>query len=136
MSGRTHTLSRDYRLLAPGPVVRVATTRNRRADVIAPSSHTMMGFEPPHEGCVLGNRNYSFAALKATRGCTIAIPTAQRAKQVVAYGNASGRRVDKFAVLPARPGLACISTAPVELTRVRSLDRLFLCTRSFLSADC
>ncbi len=97
MTKRSLPLSQVYRLLEPGPVVLVTTARNGRANVMAMSWQTMMEFEPPLVGCVISNRNYSFAALKATRECVIAIPTAELAKQVVGCGSTSGRDTDKFA---------------------------------------
>jgi len=96
MAKRSFPLSQVYRLLEPGPVVMVTTARKGRANVMTLSWHTMMEFEPPLVGCVLSGRNYSFAALKATRECVINIPTVELAAKVVACGNTSGRRVDKF----------------------------------------
>jgi flavin reductase (DIM6/NTAB) family NADH-FMN oxidoreductase RutF len=58
---------------------------------------TMMDFEPPLVGCVMSDRNYSFAALKATKQCVLNIPTVELAKQMIGCGNTSGRRTDKFA---------------------------------------
>jgi flavin reductase (DIM6/NTAB) family NADH-FMN oxidoreductase RutF len=52
---------------------------------------------------VLSDRNYSFAALKATKQCVINIPTVELGKQVVAVGNSSGRRLDKFAAFGLTP---------------------------------
>jgi flavin reductase (DIM6/NTAB) family NADH-FMN oxidoreductase RutF len=57
----------------------------------------MMEFVPPLVGCVVSGRNWSFDLLRASKECVIAIPTARIAKKVVAVGNVSGRRADKFA---------------------------------------
>jgi flavin reductase (DIM6/NTAB) family NADH-FMN oxidoreductase RutF len=89
-------LSRVYRLLEPGPVVMVTTARRGRANVMPMSWHTMIDFEPPLVGCVVGDRNHTFGNLTATRECVINIPTVDLAKEVVGCGNTSGRRVDKF----------------------------------------
>lgn len=96
MSRRSLPLAQVYRLLEPGPVVLVATARKGRPNVMAMSWHTMMEFEPPLVGCVISNRNYSFATLTATKECVIAIPTRELAGKVVGCGNTSGRTVDKF----------------------------------------
>lgn len=93
---RSFPLSRAYRLLEPGPVVLVTTARNGRANVMAMSWHTMMDFEPPLVGCVIGAGSLTFDTLKATKECVINIPTVELAPKVVKCGNASGRRVDKF----------------------------------------
>ena len=63
----------------------------------------MMDFEPPLIGMVMSDRNYSFAALKATKQCVINIPTVELAAKVVGVGNSSGRRVDKFAAFGLTP---------------------------------
>jgi flavin reductase (DIM6/NTAB) family NADH-FMN oxidoreductase RutF len=89
-------LAQVYRLLEPGPVVLVTTARKGRPNVMAMSWHTMMEFEPPLVGCVISNRNYSFATLRATKECVIAIPTRELADKVVGCGNTSGRTVDKL----------------------------------------
>jgi flavin reductase (DIM6/NTAB) family NADH-FMN oxidoreductase RutF len=70
---------------------------------------TMLEFEPPLVGCVVSYRNFSHAALKATRQCGIAIPTVELAPQVVRCGNCSGRDTDKFAAT----GLAALPAAAV-----------------------
>jgi flavin reductase (DIM6/NTAB) family NADH-FMN oxidoreductase RutF len=90
-------LAQVYRLLEPGPVVLVTTALKGRANVMAMSWHTMMEFEPPLVGCVISSRDYTFAVLKATKECVIAIPTVEIAAKVVGCGNTSGRKVDKFA---------------------------------------
>ena len=63
---------------------------------MAMSWQTMLEFEPPLVGCVVSGRNFSFAALKATRECVINIPTVELAATVVGGGNYSGRDTDKF----------------------------------------
>jgi flavin reductase (DIM6/NTAB) family NADH-FMN oxidoreductase RutF len=113
MPKRTLPLAAVYRLLEPGPVVLVTTMRKGRPNLMAMSWHTMMEFEPPLVGCVISNRNYSFDALKATKECVIAIPTVELAKKVVACGNSSGRKVDKFAAFGLTPLPATRVAAPL-----------------------
>jgi flavin reductase (DIM6/NTAB) family NADH-FMN oxidoreductase RutF len=62
-----------------------------------------MEFEPPLVGCIVSNRNYSFESLRKTGECVINIPAANLAKKVVAAGNSSGRKVDKFAAFGLTP---------------------------------
>jgi len=97
MRKRTLPLGQAYRLLEAGPVVLLTTARKGRSNVMAMSWHTMLEFEPPLVGCVVSNRNFTFAALRATKECVLAIPTVELATKVVRCGNVSGRRVDKFA---------------------------------------
>ncbi|MGE5338496.1 MAG: flavin reductase family protein [Gemmatimonadota bacterium] len=115
MGKRALALSRVYRLLEPGPVVLLTTARGGHANVMTMSWHTMMEFEPPLVGCVISDRNYSFGLLRATRECAINIPGADMARSVVACGNCSGRRVDKFAQF----GLATTPAAQVAAPLLR-----------------
>jgi flavin reductase (DIM6/NTAB) family NADH-FMN oxidoreductase RutF len=89
-------LSKVYQLLEPGPVVLLATAHKGHANVMTLSWYMMVEFEPPLIACVVSNANHSFAALRATKECVIAIPALELAPQVVGIGNCSGRDVDKF----------------------------------------
>ena len=96
MAKKTFPLSRVYQLLEPGPVVLVTTAHKGRANIMTMSWHTMMEFEPPLVGCVIGGNSYSFDALVKTRECVLNIPTVELARQVVGVGNCSGEKADKF----------------------------------------
>jgi flavin reductase (DIM6/NTAB) family NADH-FMN oxidoreductase RutF len=122
MKKKTYPLSEVYRLLEPGPVVLVTTARAERANVMPMSWHTMLEFVPPLVGCVVSNRNHSFATLKATGECVINIPTVALAEKVVACGNASGRRVDKFKAFGLTPVAAACVQAPLIAECFASLE--------------
>src|ERR1035437_8140814 len=96
-------LSKVYQLLEPGPVVLLTTAHKGRANIMTMSWHMMVEFEPPLIACVVSGANYSFAALRATRQCVIAIPARKLAPKVVKIGNSSGRDVDKFAAFGLTP---------------------------------
>ena len=96
-------LSKVYQLLEPGPVVLLTTSRKGRANVMTMSWHMMVEFEPPLVACVVSDANHSFAALRATGECVIAIPAVKLAPKVVGVGNCSGRDVDKFAAFGLTP---------------------------------
>jgi flavin reductase (DIM6/NTAB) family NADH-FMN oxidoreductase RutF len=98
-------LSRVSQLLEPGPVVLLTTAQAGRCNVMTMSWHMMVEFTPPQIACVVSPANYSFAALRKTRECVIAIPTASMVTKVVQIGNCSGRDIDKFASigLTAKP---------------------------------
>lgn len=113
MTFRPLALAHVYRLLEPGPVVLLTTARKGRANVMAMSWHTMMEFEPPLVGCVVSNRDYSFAALRSSKECVIAIPTVEIAAQVVGCGNTTGREFDKFARFGLTPLPASRVSAPL-----------------------
>lgn len=110
MKKKSLPLAKVYTLLEPGPVVLITTSHKGQPNIMTQSWHTMMEFEPPLVGCVISARNYSFDALKATRECVINIPTLELAQQVVAIGNSSGRKVDKF----ARSGLTTLPASLVQ----------------------
>ncbi|HJV76056.1 MAG TPA: flavin reductase family protein [Noviherbaspirillum sp.] len=113
MAKKSFPLSEVYRLLEPGPVVLVTTSRNAVPDIMTMSWHTMIEFEPPLVGCVISNRNYSFDALKATKECVINIPTVEIAEKVVACGNTSGEQTDKFAAFGLTPKPAAQVKSPL-----------------------
>jgi flavin reductase (DIM6/NTAB) family NADH-FMN oxidoreductase RutF len=89
-------LSKVYQLLEPGPVVLLTTAHKGHANVMTLSWHMMVEFEPPLIGCVVSEADYSFAALRVSRECVIAIPALELAPKVVKIGNCSGRDVQKF----------------------------------------
>jgi flavin reductase (DIM6/NTAB) family NADH-FMN oxidoreductase RutF len=89
-------LSKVYQLLEPGPVVLLTTAQKGHANVMAMSWHMMVEFEPPLVACVVSSADQSFAALRATKECVIAVPALELATKVVAVGNCSGRNVEKF----------------------------------------
>jgi flavin reductase (DIM6/NTAB) family NADH-FMN oxidoreductase RutF len=93
---RNLPLSKAYQLLEPGPVVLLTTSRKGRANVMTMSWHMMVEFEPPLVACVVSEADYSFAALRQTKECVIAVPALKLAPEVVKIGNCSGRDVDKF----------------------------------------
>ena len=66
-------LSKVYQLLEPGPVVLLTTARGVHVNVMTMSWHMMIEFEPPQVACVVSGADYSFAALRATGECVIAI---------------------------------------------------------------
>ena len=106
-------LSKVYQLLEPGPVVLLTTARKGHANIMTMSWHMMVEFEPPLIACVVSNRNHSFAALRATRECVIAIPAVELASKVVEVGNCSGRTVEKFARFGLTPMPAEHVAAPL-----------------------
>jgi flavin reductase (DIM6/NTAB) family NADH-FMN oxidoreductase RutF len=115
MKKTKYPLSRVYGLLEPGPVVLLTTQgKGRRPNAMTLSWHMMMEFEPPLVGCVVSNRNYTFEILRETKECVINIPTVELAKKVVACGNSSGRKRDKF----KKYGLTAEPAESVKVPRI------------------
>ena len=126
-------LGKVYRLIEPGPVVMLTTAQRGRADIMTMSWHMMVDFEPPLIACVVSEADYSFAALRATGECVIAIPAVGLAAKVVKVGNTSGRDIDKFAAfgltkLPAEKVKAplvaeCFANIECRVTDTRLVNR-------------
>lgn len=106
-------LATVYQLLEPGPVVLLSTARRGRANLMTMSWHMMMDFTPPRVACIVSGANHSFAALRATGECVIAIPAVGLARKVVGIGNCSGRSVDKFARFKLTPAPAARVAPPL-----------------------
>lgn len=96
MAKRPYPLPKVYALLEPGPVVLLTTAAAGRSNVMTMSWHSMLEFEPPLIGCVVSDRNHSHSLLSSSKECVINIPSVEIAEKVVACGNSSGRRTDKF----------------------------------------
>ena len=110
---KSFPLSKVYRLLETGPVVMVSTALRGRPNIMTMSWHTMIDFEPPLVGVIIGNGSYSFELLKKSKECVINIPTVDLAEKAVACGNCSGRTVDKFRVFGLTPKAASCVKAPL-----------------------
>lgn len=110
---RQYPLSKVYQTIEPGPVVLLTTAEKGRANVMTMSWHMMVDFEPPLIACIVSDGDYSFAALRATGECVIAIPAVELAPKVVKVGNASGRDIDKFASFGLTPVPAERVAAPL-----------------------
>jgi flavin reductase (DIM6/NTAB) family NADH-FMN oxidoreductase RutF len=110
---RRLALSKVYRLIEPGPVVLLATARKGKPNVMTMSWHMMMEFEPPLIACIVSGANHSYAALRATGECVIAVPARKLAPKVVKVGNSTGRRLDKFAAFGLTPLPAARVGAPL-----------------------
>lgn len=122
-------LSEVYQLLEPGPVVFLTTSRRGRANVMTMSWHMMVEFEPPRVACVVSQAGYSFAALRATKECVIAIPSADLAREVVRVGNTSGRDTDKFAAFGLTRAPAERVSAPLVAECFANLECRVIDTR-------
>jgi len=103
---KPHPIDRAFQFIEPGPVVLVSTSHRGVNNVMTMSWHMAIDFSPKI-ACVIGPWDHSYAALRATKECVIAVPTVDMAKQVIKIGNCSGKDVDKFkafklATLPAK----------------------------------
>ena len=105
-------LNKAFTLIEPGPVVLV-TTHDGKKDNIMTISWTMVLDFTPAFAITTGAWNYSFAALRKSRECVIAIPTVDMLDQVVGIGICSGADTDKFAKFKLTPVQGRIVKAPL-----------------------
>ena len=129
MAMRQFPLSKVYQLIEPGPVVLLTTAHKSRANIMTMSWHTMVDFEPPLIACVVSEGDYSFAALRATGECVIAVPALELAPKVVKVGNSSGRDIDKFAAFGLTPVPAMRVAAPLVAECFANLECKVIDTR-------
>jgi flavin reductase (DIM6/NTAB) family NADH-FMN oxidoreductase RutF len=122
-------LSRVYHLIEPGPVVLVTTASERRANIMTMSWYMMMDFKPPLIGCSIGPWDYSFATLRKTKECVIAIPAVDLISKVVDIGNCSGKDFDKFEVFALTPKPAKMVVAPLVAECLTNLECRVVDTR-------
>jgi flavin reductase (DIM6/NTAB) family NADH-FMN oxidoreductase RutF len=122
MSMKELALAKVYKLIEPGPVVLLTTARNGRANVMTMSWHMMVEFEPPLVACVVSNADYSFAALRTTKECVIAVPAVHLAQKIVDVGNCSGRDVAKFEKFGLTPIPAKRVAAPLIVECFANLE--------------
>ncbi len=123
------SLAKVYQLLEPGPVVLLTTAQKGRADVMTMSWHMMVEFDPPLLACVVSSADYSFAALKATKECVIAVSALHLAQKVVDVGNSSGRGVAKFEKFGLTPRKAARVAAPLVAECFANLECAVVDTR-------
>ncbi|QPK62485.1 flavin reductase family protein [Methylomonas sp. LL1] len=115
-------LSQVYQLLEPGPVVLLTTADRGRANVMTLSWHMVVEFEPPLLACVVSSDDFSFAALRATGECVIAIPALELAAKTVEIGNVSGSKLDKFQTFGLTPVPAEQVAAPLIAECIANLE--------------
>ncbi|MCK5746841.1 MAG: flavin reductase family protein [Oricola sp.] len=105
-------LGRAFTLIEPGPVTLVATHDGRKNNVMTITWTMVVDFSPTF-AIATGPWNYSYAALRETRECVIAIPGADLIDKVVGIGTCSGEDTDKFEKFALTPSKAKQVRAPL-----------------------
>jgi flavin reductase (DIM6/NTAB) family NADH-FMN oxidoreductase RutF len=88
-------LAKAFTLLEPGPIVLITTYDGKKPNVMT-MSWTMVTEFTPRFAIATGAWNHSYAALKKSKECVIAIPTVDLIDQVLGVGTCTGTEVDKF----------------------------------------
>lgn len=89
-------ISKAFTLIEAGPVVLITTNDGKRNNIMTISWTMVVDFTPTF-AITTGAWNYSFAALRKTKECVIAIPTVDMLDKVVGIGISTGADTDKFA---------------------------------------
>ncbi len=114
---RSIQLSKAFTLIEPGPVVLVTTTDGENNNIMTISWTMVLDFTPAF-AITTGPWNTSYAALRKSRECVIAIPTVDLVDQVVGVGTCSGADLhqcatDKFEKFGLTPVAAKHVTPPL-----------------------
>ena len=88
-------LCKAFTLMESGPVVLVTTCDGKKNNIMTISWTMVVDFTPLF-ALTTGDWNYSFAALRKSKECVIAIPTVDMLDTVVGIGTCSGADTDKF----------------------------------------
>jgi flavin reductase (DIM6/NTAB) family NADH-FMN oxidoreductase RutF len=105
-------LAKAFTLLEPGPVVLITTFDGKKPNIMT-ISWTMVTEFTPRFAIATGAWNHSYAALKKTKECVIAIPTVDQIDQVLGIGTCTGTEVDKFERFGFTPVAASHVRAPL-----------------------
>jgi len=95
-------ISRAFTLIEPGPVVLVTTNDGKNNNIMTISWTMVLDFTPEF-AITTGEWNHSYAALRTTKECVIAIPTVEMLDKVVGIGTCTGAKTDKFAKFKLTP---------------------------------
>ena len=112
-SEKRFPVSQVRRYLEPGPIVLVSSQWQGKTNIMTLGWHTVLEFSPSLVGCMISGGNHSFDLIRNSRECVINLPTITLTDQVVAIGNISGRKIDKFAEFGLTPEEAHKVQAPL-----------------------
>ncbi len=105
-------LAKAFTLMEPGPVVLVTTCDGKKNNIMTISWTMVLDFTPLF-AITTGVWNHSYAALRKTRECVLAIPAVDMLDQVVGIGTCSGSDTDKFARFRLTPLQGAFVRAPL-----------------------
>lgn len=107
-------LAKAFTLMESGPVVLVATHDGQKNNVMTISWTMVVDFTPTF-AMTTGPWNHSYAALRKSQECVIAVPTVDLIDRVVGVGTCSGADTDKF----ERFGLTPLAAQHVRAPLIR-----------------
>ncbi|MGF6282868.1 flavin reductase family protein [Pseudomonas silensiensis] len=101
------------RHLETGPIVMVSSAWKGETNIMTMGWHMMIQFEPALFGCYIWAGNHSYDLIRNSQECVINIPTVELASKVVAVGNSTGDKIDKFREFGLTPEKADKVKAPL-----------------------
>jgi len=110
---RPFPLDRIRRYLEPGPIVLVSSAWKGKTNIMTMGWHMMLQFTPALFGCYIWEGNHSFEMLRKSKQCVINLPTVDLVNEVVAIGNSTGSKIDKFKKFNLTPLPATKVDAPL-----------------------
>lgn len=105
-------LSKAFTLMEPGPVVLLTTNDGEKDNVMTVTWTMVLDFSAMF-AITTGSWNYSFAALRESGECVLAIPTVDLIDTIVGVGTCSGKDTDKFGKFALTPLKATHVRAPL-----------------------
>lgn len=114
-------LGKAFTLLESGPVVLVTTHDGKHNNVMTISWTMVLDFTARF-AITTGSWNHSYAALRKTRECVIAIPTVDMLDKVVGIGTCSGADTDKFSRFRLTPVKGRTVKAPLIKECVANIE--------------
>lgn len=114
-------LGKAFTLLESGPVVLVTTHDGKHNNVMTISWTMVLDFTARF-AITTGSWNHSYAALRKTRECVIAIPTVDMLDTVVGIGTCSGADTDKFSRFRLTPVKGSTVKAPLIKECVANIE--------------
>src|SRR4030081_2563955 len=110
---RDYPLYQIRRHLETGPIVLVSSFWKGKTNIMTMGWHMMMQFTPALFGCYIWDGDHSFQMIRNSRECVINIPTIELVDTVVAIGNSTGNKLDKFKKFGLTPIAAEKVAAPL-----------------------
>lgn len=110
---KDYPLSQIRRHLEPGPIVLVSSAWRGKSNIMTMGWHMMLEFTPALFACCISESDHSFDMVRKSRECVINVPTADLMDKVIAIGNTSGDKVDKFMAFGLTPFAAAKVDAPL-----------------------
>jgi flavin reductase (DIM6/NTAB) family NADH-FMN oxidoreductase RutF len=107
--------------LEPGPVILVTTHDGKKHNMMTITWTMVMDFTPRF-AMTTGPWNHSYAALRKSKECVIAVPTVDLIDKVVGIGTCSGADTDKFEKFGFTPVAAQLVGAPLIKECVANIE--------------